>query len=245
MDLIKVGGTITVNEIMTSLQIAEVTGKEHKSVLRDIRNLIEGLSNNNEIGGYTFVPTYYLDSQGKKQPMYELNKKECLLLASGYDIVLRAKIINRWEELEKQNHNQLQPFKVPTTFREALLLSAEQQEVIEKQQLQLTEQAPKVLFASAVETAKQSCLVGELSKILKQNGIEIGQNRLFEWLRKNNYLCSKGECYNLPTQKAMELGLFEVKKGTVVNADGSVRVTTTTKVTGKGSIYFINKFLNK
>lgn len=106
------------------------------------------------------------------------------------------------------------------------------------------EQAPKVLFADAVATSTQSCLIGELSKIIKQNGVEIGQNRLFAWLRKHGYLCSNGERYNQPTQKAMELGLFEVKKTTINRPDGSIMVTTTTKVTGKGQIYFTNKFLS-
>lgn len=107
------------------------------------------------------------------------------------------------------------------------------------------EQAPKVLFASAVETSHNSCLVGELAKILCQNGVEIGQNRLFEWLRENNYLCTKGESHNIPTPKAMEQGLFEIKKRTINNPDGSSLVTTTTKVTGKGQIYFTSKFLSK
>jgi anti-repressor protein len=100
---------------------------------------------------------------------------------------------------------------------------------------------PKVIFAEALETSNNSILVGELAKLLKQNGIEIGQNRLFEWMRKNGYLGNKGEYYNLPTQKSMEMGLFEIKVRTVNNPDGSVRVTKTPKVTGKGQIYFINK----
>lgn len=107
------------------------------------------------------------------------------------------------------------------------------------------EQAPKVLFANAVETSKKSCLVGELAKVLKQNGVEIGQNRLFEWLRQNNYLCSKGEAYNQPTQKAMQLEVFEIKKTTINKPDGTILVSTTVKVTGKGQIYFVNKFLKE
>lgn len=105
-------------------------------------------------------------------------------------------------------------------------------------------QKPKVLFAEAVEVSKSSILIGELAKILKQNGIEIGQNRLFSWMREEGYLCKSGENYNLPTQYSMELGLFEIKKTTINNPDGSVRVTRTTKVTGKGQIYFVNKFKN-
>ena len=105
--------------------------------------------------------------------------------------------------------------------------------------------APRVLFSRAVETSKRSCLVSELAKILKQNGVEIGQNRLFEWLRSNGYLCQKGAQRNQPTQKSMEMGLFEIKQTTITKPDGSTLVSTTTKVTGKGQIYFVNKFLNK
>lgn len=100
---------------------------------------------------------------------------------------------------------------------------------------------PKVLFADAVCASHTSILVGDLAKILKQNGIDIGQNRLFSYLRDNGYLMKKKESKNMPTQRSMELGLFEVKESTVANPDGSIRITKTTKVTGKGQIYFINK----
>ena len=103
---------------------------------------------------------------------------------------------------------------------------------------------PKVLFADAVETSKTSILVGDLAKIIKQNGVDIGQKRLFDWLRKNGYLIKGGSSKNMPTQSAMEKGLFEVKETTISTPDGSIRVTKTTKVTGKGQQYFINKFLN-
>lgn len=103
--------------------------------------------------------------------------------------------------------------------------------------------APKVLFADAVATAKTSILIGDLAKILRSNGIQIGQNRLFEWLREKDYLCkTRGDRWNMPRQSAMEQGLFEVKQTVINNPDGTVRVTKTTKVTGKGQQYFVNKF---
>lgn len=106
--------------------------------------------------------------------------------------------------------------------------------------------APKVLFAEAVTTARNSILIGELAKLLRQNGVEIGQNRLFEWLRNNGYLVKrKGTDYNAPTQRSMEAGLFEVKENTITHNDGSTTVTRTTKVTGKGQVYFINRFLRE
>lgn len=121
-------------------------------------------------------------------------------------------------------------------------LKEEKQKRIQAE-LTVKEQAPKALFADAVATSTTSCLVGELSKILRQNGVEVGQNRLFDYLRKNGYLCQFGERYNQPTQRAMEMELFEVKKTSINKPDGTIMVTTTTKVTGKGQIYFVNKFL--
>lgn len=115
-----------------------------------------------------------------------------------------------------------------------------------EQKKTLEEQKPKVIFANSVETAKTSILVGELAKIIKQNGYDIGQNRFFEWLRNNNYLISrKGTDYNMPTQKAMKLGLFEIKETSITHADGHISVNKTPKVTGKGQVYFVNKFLKE
>ena len=104
---------------------------------------------------------------------------------------------------------------------------------------------PKVIFADSVSAAKTSILVGDLAKLLKQNGVNIGQNRLFEWLRQNGYLIKSGSSKNMPTQKAADMGLFEVKVSTVNNPDGSIRETKTTKVTGKGQVYFVNKFVGE
>lgn len=115
----------------------------------------------------------------------------------------------------------------------------------EKQQQQIKADEPKVLFANAVQTSSRSCLVAELAKILRQNGVDMGQNRLYRWLRDNNYLCKSGLYYNQPTQSAMDMGLFELKQTTITTPNGEVIVKTTTKVSGKGQIYFIDKFLNK
>lgn len=110
----------------------------------------------------------------------------------------------------------------------------------------IEEQKPKVLFAEAVNASHTSILVGDLAKLIKQNGYDIGANRLFEWLRENDYLIKrKGTDYNTPTQKSMNLGLFEVKESVVTHHDGHTTISKTSKVTGKGQIYFINKFLAK
>ena len=103
---------------------------------------------------------------------------------------------------------------------------------------------PKALFADAVSASHTSILIGELAKLLKQNGIDIGQNRLFAWMRENGWLIMReGGDYNMPTQKGMDAALFEIKENAISNPDGSVRIVKTTKVTGKGQIYFVNKFL--
>ena len=116
---------------------------------------------------------------------------------------------------------------------------------IKRLETQIEEDKPKVLFAGAVETSKSSILIGELAKILKQNGVSIGQNRLFEWMRKNGYLIRRnGSDYNMPTQRAMEMGLFEIKETSIVHADGHTSISKTPKVTGKGQVYFVDLFLS-
>ena len=124
----------------------------------------------------------------------------------------------------------------------ATKLKEEQAKRIELES-KIEEDKPKVLFAQAVETSKSTILVGDLAKILRQNGVNIGQRRLFDWLRDNGYLMKAGSSRNLPTQSAMDAGLFEIKESTVNNPDGSIRINKTTKVTGKGQTYFVNKFL--
>lgn len=104
---------------------------------------------------------------------------------------------------------------------------------------------PKTIFADAVSTSKTSILIGDLAKLICQNGYQIGQKRLFQWMRDNGYLMKKGFSYNMPMQRYVEQGLFEVKESNVQNPDGSVRITRTTKVSGKGQVYFVNKFLGR
>lgn len=135
-------------------------------------------------------------------------------------------------------------FNSPEKIMARALLMADKK--VHQLEAKIEADRPKVLFAEAVSASKSSCLIGELAKILKQNGIDIGQNKLFQWLRSNGYLISRrGESWNQPTQKSMQLGLFELKKTNINHADGHTTVNTTTKVTGKGQQYFINKFLDQ
>lgn len=234
-----------IKETMSSLQIAEITGKEHKHVMRDVRALLEqGVNESN------FGLVEYTDKKGERRPCYELTKKGCLILASGYDAKLREKIIDRWEELETKVSsiesmisNPDFAIKLLTNLKE----ERQQRQIAESKALLLEqvtiEQAPKVAFANAMEAAKTSCLVGELAKILTQNGYTVGQNRLFKWLRDNHFLGTKGENYNIPYQTYIESGLFELKKGMRSGNYGVIHHTTTVKVTGKGQSYFINKLI--
>ena len=121
-------------------------------------------------------------------------------------------------------------------------LLAAQKLLAEKEQ-RITEMTPKAIFADAVSASKTSILIGDLAKLIRQNGVDVGQNRLFAWMRENGWLHKGGSSKNMPTQRGMEQGLFEIKETTINNPDGSIRVTRTTKVTGKGQQYFVNKFL--
>lgn len=134
-------------------------------------------------------------------------------------------------------------YKMPGTYAEALRELADQAERNEALLLENKEMKPKALFADAVNDSDTDILVGDLAKLIKQNGHDIGQKRLFQWMRDNGYLMKSGNSKNLPTQKAMQLGLFRIKERTINNPDGSIRITKTTKVTGKGQIYFVNKFI--
>lgn len=119
----------------------------------------------------------------------------------------------------------------------------EKNQLIAMQDSRIQEMRPKEIFADAVSASHTSILIGDLAKMICQNGYQIGQKRLFQWMRDNGYLIKSGSSKNMPTQKYVEQGLFEVKESNVQNPDGSVRITRTTKVTGKGQVYFVNKFL--
>lgn len=119
-------------------------------------------------------------------------------------------------------------------------------EQLKRKDIQIEQMKPKALFADAVSTSDTPILVGELAKILHQNGVSMGQNRMFRWLRDNGYLISKkGTSYNMPTQRVMELGLFKIKENAITHSDGHVTITKTPKVTGKGQVYFVNKFVGE
>lgn len=190
--------------------------------------------------------TRRFDGTGQSRDMTIINE-------SGlYSLVLSSKLpsakkFKRWvtsevlPALRKTGQYQVKDLSGSELMARALI---EAQNVLAAKDKVIEEMKPKVVFADAVATSHTSILVGELAKILKQNGIEMGQKRLFAWLREKGYLIKRqGTDYNMPTQKAMDLGLFEIKEGSYVNGSGVNITTKTPKVTGKGQQYFINKFL--
>lgn len=196
--------------------------------------------------GVQNVTPYIIDSLGRKQHPTFINESGLYALVFGSKLP-SAKKFKRWvtsevlPALRKTGQYQVKELSGSELMAKALI---EAQSVLAAKDKQIEEMKPKALFADAVATIHTSILVGELAKILKQNGIDMGQKRLFAWLREKGYLIKRqGTDYNMPTQKAMELGLFEIKEGSYVNGSGVNITTKTPKVTGKGQQYFINKFL--
>lgn len=224
--------------VTTSLKVAESFGKNHRDVLAAIRDLMSSAENYAVLKKY-FIDGSYTASNGKTNPMYYMNRDGFTLLAVGFTgkraLQFKIQYIQAFNSMETQIRT---GYAIPGSYAEALKLAASQAEQIE-------DMKPKALFADAVATSGTSILIGDLAKLIRQNGVDIGQNRLFGWLRDHGYLISKGDRRNMPTQRAMDLELFDIKERTFQNPDGSVRITKTTKVTGKGQQYFINKFLQK
>lgn len=207
----------------------------------------------------------HVDDEDKLRTQIEYagQKREVTLInESGlYSLVLSSKLPNakkfkRWITSEvipsiRKHGAYMTPDKLeevllsPDTLMQLAQNLKDEQEKRKALQEQVEAQRPAVLFAGAVETSKSSILIGELAKILKQNGIKIGPIRLFDWMRQNGYLIRRnGSDYNMPTQRAMEMGLFEIKETTIVHADGHTHISKTPKVTGKGQVYFVNLFLS-
>ena len=182
--------------------------------------------------------------KGVKAILKEIRTKGGYMVAredeSPEEIMSRALIIAQ-ETIERKN-KQISELNEVVTEKDQQLCEKDQQ--IKEKQQEIIEKTPGYNFSKAVETSGNSILIGEMARILAQNGVKIGQKRLFEFLRSNGYLFKSGSQYNQPTQRAVEMGLFEIKKTVITAADGSQIIKNTTKVTPKGQIYFVNKFIN-
>nr|DAV21883.1 MAG TPA: KilAC domain protein [Caudoviricetes sp.] len=233
---------ISTQKGMTSLEIAEITRKRHDAILRDIRNLLkQGVSHHN------FVETFYKQPQPrggyKELPCFSLTPKGCLILASGYDALLRERIINRLEELDKGR------VKVPQTFSESLMLAANQARQIENLKeenhllvLENNSYREKAEFADSIMQSKNCITIGEMANILNQNKIfRKGRNALYGALRQKGYLLKRGIRYNLPTQKSISEGIMRVAEIPSHTISG-ITINRSAVITPKGQQYFIKMF---
>lgn len=227
--------------VVSSRQIAENFDKNHRDVLRAVDNLKEDVRNFAQMFFETTAP----DSYGREQRAYLMNRDGFTLLAMGFNgkaaLEWKLKYIAAFNEMEKKLAEK------PQLTRSQLLATAliAAHEELEEKDKQIETMKPKALFADAVSASSQSILVGEMAKLLSQNGIQMGQNRLFSWMRENGYLIKdrKRTDYNMPTQKSMELRLFEIKETSIAHSDGHTSINKTPKVTGIGQVYFVNLFL--
>lgn len=222
--------------VASSRQIAENFGKEHKNVIQAVQNLVA----ENSAAKSMFYETTF-ENRGKQYPMYLMTRDGFTLLAMGFTgkaaLEWKLKYIAAFNAMEKELA--AKPLSRSELMAQALIAAHEE---LEHKAAQIEEMTPKAVFADAVRASKSSILIGELAKILRQNGVEMGQNRLFEWLRRNGYLISRaGSDRNMPTQRAVEMGLLEIKETAICHSDGHTSISKTPKVTGKGQIYFVNK----
>lgn len=237
---------------MSSLEIAELTGKAHSNVMRDIRNILEQLEDRRKFRFELSSRPQPMPNGGSKEaPCYILTKKDCLLLASGYDANLRAKIIDRWEELEVAKRNG--GFQVPQSFAEALMLAARQQMQIEEQQKQIEQKEeknqqlekqnaklkPKADFADKAFAMEGKCDIGQAAKIL---GFPFGRNTLFKKLREAGIFFSNR---NEPKQKYIDAGYFEIKEKPIPRENHPGFVVMVVLCTQKGLAYINHLFGGK
>lgn len=238
------------NEMFGNVRVL-LQGNEPWFVAKDVADTLGYQNGSRDVNRHT-------DEEDRTKTMVfdgNQNKETILINESGlYSLVLSSKLPNakqfrRWvtsDVLPSLRKYGTYSTDIPKTLPDALKAYANEIESHNKTKALLEEQKPKVLFADAVNASHTSILVGDLAKLLRQNGLDIGQNRLFEKLRQEGYLIKqKGESYNMPTQRSMDMKLFEVKESTFTNPDGSTHITKTSKVTGKGQIYFANRYLSE
>lgn len=242
-------------------EISNFTGIPHYVVLRKL----DGIKNKNgttRLNGIVevlrgekisvekyFVESMYVDAKGERRKCYLCTRLGCDLLANKFNgqkgIVFTAKYVDMFHKMEKALRQNKYSYLIDDPIERAKKWIAEEEERKELRN-EVSKSRSKIIFADAVCSSKNSILVNELAKIIKQNGVNIGGFRLFNYLRENGYLVKrKGSEYNLPTQKSMDLKLFQIKETIINHGDGKVTVSKTTKITGKGQEYFINKFIGE
>lgn len=234
-----------VPHVLDSREVAKMVGMRHADLMRNISHYVDVISTNAKLRSLDFfIERDYIDKKGESRKRYDITKKGCEMVANKLTgekgILFTAEYVERFNQMEEADR---QPKEL--TGRELMAKALlEAQAVLAEKDKRIEEMRPKEIFADAVSASKTSVLVRDLAKVIKQNGVDIGQNRLFDWLRENGYLIKGGSDRNMPTQRAMNMKLFEIKVGTHTNGDGVNVTTRTTKVTGKGQVYFVNKFLS-
>ena len=229
--------------VVSSRQIADNFEKEHRHVLETIRNLTA----ENSTVKSMFYESSYKNERGRDYSEYLMNRDGFSLLVMGFTgqkaLEWKLKYIEAFNKMEKMLLEKAPSYQIADPIERAKAWIQEQEE---KKALEghIEELKPKALFADSVTASKTSILVGDLAKLIKQNGHEIGQNRLFEILRQSGFLIrQRGSSYNMPTQRSMDMELFEIKETVITHSDGHTTINKTPKVTGKGQVYFVNKFL--
>lgn len=239
-----------IEQTISSLEVADMTGKKHKNLLADIRGYVYELAELNFQPGDFFYDSVYKDANNQTRPCYQITKKGCEFIAHKLTGIkgteFTARYIERFHDMEQLIADHIPQGKELLAL--AVLEANKTIEELENKNTALIEDnqrmKPKEVFADAVTESDTSILIGELAKILRQNGVKTGQNKLFQWMRNNGYLIKrKGSDWNMPTQRAMDMGLFEIKETVINHPNGSTKINKTTKVTGKGQQYFINKLL--
>lgn len=231
--------------LVESRQVAEMVDKPHNDLMKSIRQYCDYLGQGNFSLTDFFIESVYLSDQKKVLPCYLLTRKGCDMVANKMTgekgVLFTATYVTRFEEMEQELTRPQQLTRMQIL---EIAMAAEKQVV--ELQTTIDQQKPKVVFAESVECSKGSILVKGLSVILKQNGMDVGQNRLFEILRNEGYLSrQKGYNYNKPTQRSLDLKVMEEKTTTINRPDREPIVTQTPLITGKGQLYFVNKFLSK
>lgn len=252
------------NQVLTNSRLVAMKfGKRHSNVIRDIEELLSKLPENERKLNFELLEEDVEISNGgsKKLKFYAMTETGFTLLVMGFtgEKAIQFKLeyiaaFNKMKEIIKRSS--LPSYQIEDPIKRAEKWIEEQKEKkaleikvgelsIENKELEkrIEEDAPKVIFAMAVTESKRSCLVAELAKIICQNGMEIGQNRLFKWLRKKGYLGTKGEYYNQPMQRYIEAGLFEIKKRVITKPNGNTITVSTPMVTPAGQLHILNKFL--
>lgn len=221
--------------VTNSILVAEKFEKNHRDVLKAIRELITSAQN----CAHLFAECEYPDAYGRDQPMFIMNRDGFSLLVMGFTgqkaLNFKLDFIEAFNTMEKQ----AKALYIPRTYSEALRFAATQIEEKEALQHQIAMNAPKLAIASAFESSTGVCSVAELAHILTQNGYDTGERKLFIWLRDNGYLCKRRDVWNQPTQYSIDKGLFEIKRTLIEHSNGTSEVRNTSKVTIKGQTYFI------